>query len=532
MSCGASSSASLTRAGAANERAAQALEECSARTSRTATAAAAHARDVPRRPRQAARVGRGAVRPDAAGHRHRPHEGAARDVLRWRRVAARRAARSRPASDSPLHQFRTEVAEGFREAQRPARRPSRRPRGAGDGARRSPPRRAATSRTCSRRMLGEIARGAGDLLERTGTDAGRRCALQEGRLRPDARPAALSRGADLRVVVEAKDRAISGREMRDELREAKTNRGAAVGARRVHARARAERDRPVRRACRRRLLRHRPGGPGPGDARGGGPPRPARLPSPRSGEREVEVDAAAIAAALHRHPRAAGADPPPQDAADVHRQPPKGVSRGLDKMREVILARVARRRPSAGLRADGAGGAAAHSVVASSAARRGADDGHGPGWPRHGYSARFPVRSRRATRRAEDCSWRARCGKGPSSSASSPSRSSSTWRRNRQAISFNMLHKKDLSRIQMKICCPRGREIISRTDTVQRLRVRAGPVRRHHRRGPRGGAAEDGPHDRDPAVRRARATRRTRRGSSSRPTTSSRTRSAARRSRC
>ncbi len=35
-------------------------------------------------------------------------------------------------------------------------------------------------------------------------------------------------GADVRVVVEAKDRAISGRAMRDELREARTNRDAAV----------------------------------------------------------------------------------------------------------------------------------------------------------------------------------------------------------------------------------------------------------------------------------------------------------------
>ncbi|MGZ3585983.1 MAG: hypothetical protein ACXVAP_01905, partial [Candidatus Limnocylindrales bacterium] len=39
----------------------------------------------------------------------------------------------------------------------------------------------------------------------------------------------LTDGADLRVVIEAKDRAVSGRAMRDELREARTNRGAAVG---------------------------------------------------------------------------------------------------------------------------------------------------------------------------------------------------------------------------------------------------------------------------------------------------------------
>ena len=39
----------------------------------------------------------------------------------------------------------------------------------------------------------------------------------------------LTRGIEVRVVVEAKDRYMSGREMRDELREAKANRGACVG---------------------------------------------------------------------------------------------------------------------------------------------------------------------------------------------------------------------------------------------------------------------------------------------------------------
>ena len=39
----------------------------------------------------------------------------------------------------------------------------------------------------------------------------------------------VARGADLRVVIEAKDRAMSQRAMREELREARENRGAAVG---------------------------------------------------------------------------------------------------------------------------------------------------------------------------------------------------------------------------------------------------------------------------------------------------------------
>ena len=36
-----------------------------------------------------------------------------------------------------------------------------------------------------------------------------------------------------------------------------------------------------------------------------------------------------------------------------------------------------------------------------------------------------------------------------------------------KGISFNMLHKDDLSRIQMKICCPVEDEVISRGDTVK-----------------------------------------------------------------
>ena len=34
-------------------------------------------------------------------------------------------------------------------------------------------------------------------------------------------------------------------------------------------------------------------------------------------------------------------------------------------------------------------------------------------------------------------------------------------------IGFNMLHQKDLSRIQMKVYCPVDDEVISRSDTVR-----------------------------------------------------------------
>jgi hypothetical protein len=128
--------------------------------------------------------------------------------------------------NSPLHQFRSEVDAGFKalheklvalEAAQVARG-AERARSAAKGG---------DFEVVLESMLGEIARGANDLLERCGTDAGHDGRSKKGdfilTLDPD-----LARGAELRVVVEAKDRKVSGREMRDELRAAKTNRDAAV----------------------------------------------------------------------------------------------------------------------------------------------------------------------------------------------------------------------------------------------------------------------------------------------------------------
>jgi hypothetical protein len=127
---------------------------------------------------------------------------------------------------SPLHQFRTEVADGFRglqeklaaiEAAQKARTQER-SKSAAKGA---------DFEDLIENMLGEVARGANDLLERTGTDAGDAGRSKKGdfvlTLDPD-----VCRGSEVRVVVEAKDRKMSGREMRDELRAAKTNRDAAA----------------------------------------------------------------------------------------------------------------------------------------------------------------------------------------------------------------------------------------------------------------------------------------------------------------
>jgi hypothetical protein len=128
---------------------------------------------------------------------------------------------------SPLYQFRDEVSKGFEALQAKlaaleaaqSARADERSRSAAKGG---------DFEDLLEVMLGEVARGANDLLERTGTEAGDAGRSKKGdfvlTIDPD-----LARGADLRIVVEAKDRAISGRAMREELRDAKANRSAAIG---------------------------------------------------------------------------------------------------------------------------------------------------------------------------------------------------------------------------------------------------------------------------------------------------------------
>jgi len=128
---------------------------------------------------------------------------------------------------SPLHQFRVEVAAGFKALEEKlvaieaagAARAGERSKSAAKGG---------DFESLLEGLLGDIARGANDLLERCGTEAGDAGRSKKGDFLLTLDPA-LSRGADLRVVIEAKDRRVSGREMRDELREARTNRDAAVG---------------------------------------------------------------------------------------------------------------------------------------------------------------------------------------------------------------------------------------------------------------------------------------------------------------
>ena len=129
--------------------------------------------------------------------------------------------------NSPMHQFRQEIAAGFRGLEErliaieaaAAARGAERARSAAKGA---------DFEELLEEMLGEIARGAGDLLDRTGLETGSVLKSKKGDfvLTVDAR---VARGCDLKVVIEAKDRPMSMRAMRDELREARENRGAAVG---------------------------------------------------------------------------------------------------------------------------------------------------------------------------------------------------------------------------------------------------------------------------------------------------------------
>jgi len=240
---------------------------------------------------------------------------------------------------SPLHQFRTEVAEGFRglqeklaaiEAAQKARTEERSKSAAKGG----------DFEDLIEGMLGEVARGAHDLLERTGTEAGDDGRSKKGdfvlTLDPD-----VCRGSEVRVVVEAKDRKMSGREMRDELRAAKTNRDAAAA-----------------------LViftpQHAPAGIAPFDMRAGdvyavidpADPDPATLQAAvrlarlvalaTLRESEAEVDVAEVAAALTSIRECLDSVRALKVQLTNIGTTAAGVSAGLDKMREAIVAWIAR----------------------------------------------------------------------------------------------------------------------------------------------------------------------------------------------
>jgi hypothetical protein len=239
--------------------------------------------------------------------------------------------------NSPMHQFRQEIAAGFKGLEErlvaieaaAAARGAERARSAAKGA---------DFEELLADMLGDIARGAGDLLDHTGLETGALLKSKKGDfvLTLDS---TIAQGCDLRVVIEAKDRPMSMRAMRDELREARENRGAAVAVA-VFTPA------------------HAPSGIAPFSLVSGDvycvidpdAPEPATLEAAvrlarllalaSLAEREVSVDAAAIGAALTAI----------REQLEVVRQlksqltsisnATKAVWTGLDTMRSGILARV------------------------------------------------------------------------------------------------------------------------------------------------------------------------------------------------
>jgi hypothetical protein len=129
--------------------------------------------------------------------------------------------------NSPLHQFRTEITDGFNRLNERLTAME-----AAAGARAIERSKSAAKGTDYEDQLelelGRIARGAGDLLDRTGTDVGTGLRSKKGDFVLTVDPA-LTSGIDLRIVLEAKDRPLSMRAARDELREARENRSAAIG---------------------------------------------------------------------------------------------------------------------------------------------------------------------------------------------------------------------------------------------------------------------------------------------------------------
>lgn len=238
---------------------------------------------------------------------------------------------------SPLHQFRTEVSDGFAKLNdrltaieaAGAARASERARSAAKGA---------DFEAVIGDLLADVCRGTGDAVDRTGDEAGAVIRSKKGDfvLSLDA---GLTRGADVRVVIECKDRAISGKEMRAELAEAKRNRGAQVG-----------------------LVvftpQHAPAGIAPFDVRLGDvycvvdptEPEPAVLDAAvrlarlhalaTLAEREVEVDAAAIGAALTAIRAQLDAIRSLKMQLTSIGSMSREVGGGLDRLREGVLAAV------------------------------------------------------------------------------------------------------------------------------------------------------------------------------------------------
>lgn len=127
---------------------------------------------------------------------------------------------------SPLHQFRVEMTDGFaRLNERLSALEAAATARAGERAKSTA--KGGDFEGLIEGLLGDVARGSGDALERIGTETGALIGSKKGDFVLTLN-AEVTAGAELRIVVECKDRYVSGRAMRDELREARTNRDAAV----------------------------------------------------------------------------------------------------------------------------------------------------------------------------------------------------------------------------------------------------------------------------------------------------------------
>ena len=239
---------------------------------------------------------------------------------------------------SPLHQFRTEVSKGFEalnerltaiEAAASAR--------AGERARSAA--KGADFEDLLEGMLADTVRGTDHLIERTTDEAGNVIRSKKGDFVLTLDPST-TRGSAVRIVLEAKDRAISGRAMRDEITEAKRNRDAAVGLV-VFSTA------------------HAPAGIAPFDVRMGdvycaidpGDPQPATLDAAlrlarllalaATRETDGDIDAAAVHEALERVRAELDAVRGLKTKLTTIGTAAKAVNAGLDQLRDGIVARIA-----------------------------------------------------------------------------------------------------------------------------------------------------------------------------------------------
>jgi hypothetical protein len=239
---------------------------------------------------------------------------------------------------SPLHQFRSEVSKGFEQLNErltaieaaATARASERAKSVAKGA---------DFEDLIEGLLADSVRGSDHLVERTADVAGNVIRSKKGDFVLTLDPAT-ARGATLRVVVECKDRSVSGKAMRDELIEARRNRDAAVGLV-VFSTA------------------HAPAGIAPFDVRMGdvycaidpADPEPATLHAAvrlarllaLSTVRDVsaDVDAAAVQDALERISAELDAVRGLKTRLSTIGTAAKAVNAGLDQLREGILARIA-----------------------------------------------------------------------------------------------------------------------------------------------------------------------------------------------